>query len=195
MKFDLSRIAAATGPVDLVNWPRIFLAKHRSAPINTGLGSSRFSSPSKSFRVLYAADAFPTAFAEAVVRDRFQGKIRRYISQPALEGLVATEISTKRPLQLVDLRGGAAYELGIDTDIKGARAHVAGQKFAEALHTRTSVDGILFHSRLTADDCVAIFDRAFPALAATIPVDLLSVAALPTEIERLGIIVRGRRRL
>jgi hypothetical protein len=143
--------------------------------------------------VLYAADAFATGFAEAVVRDRFQGKTRRYLSQPALERLVATEISTQRPLQLVDLRGAAAFELGIDTDAKGARAHTAGQKLAEALHTRTKVDGILFSSRLTAADCVAIFDRAFPALAATSPVDLLSVAMLPAEIRRLGIIVRRRR--
>lgn len=193
MKFDVTRIRAATRPVELVAWPRIFSATHRATPADTGYGSSRFSSQSKSYRVLYAAELFATAFAEAVVRDRFQGKTSRYLSQAVLEGLVATEISTKRPLQLVELRGPAAYELGIDTDTKGARAHTAGQVFAETLHTRTEVDGILFSSRLTATDCVAIFDRAFPALTSTLPVDLLSVAALPAEIERLGIIVRRRR--
>jgi hypothetical protein len=194
VKSNLTRIAATTRLVGFVDCPRIFPAKHRATPIDTGFGSSRFSSPSKSFRVLYAADAFAIAFAEAVVRDRFQDKTRRYLSQPVLEGLVAAEISTKRPLQLVDLRGPAAYELGIDTDTKGARAHTAGQMFAETLHTRTEVDGILFSSRLTATDCVAIFDRAFPALTSTLPVDLLTVAALPSEIARLGIVVRHRRR-
>jgi hypothetical protein len=190
---NLARIAGTTKPVDLADWPRIFQAKHRATPTDTGFGSSRFSSRSKSFRVLYAADAFLTAFAEAVVRDRFQGKARRYLSQPELEGLVATEISTTRPLQLVDLRGAAAYELGINTDARGARDHTAGQTFAEDIHTHTNVDGILFDSRLTAANCVAIFDRAFPLLVATPAVDLLSVAALPVEISRLGIIVRRRR--
>ena len=41
-------------------------------PLGVGFGASRFSSPSKAFRVLYAAENFPTAFAEAVVRDRYE---------------------------------------------------------------------------------------------------------------------------
>jgi len=193
VKLDLARIAAASGPVDLAGWPRIFPAKHLSTPTDAGFGSSRFSSPAHTFRVLYAAEDFPTAFAESVVRDRFEGKTRRYLFQPALDALVATTISTTEPLQLLDLTGAAAYELGIDTDAKGARAHRSGQRFAEGLQVATKLDGILFSSRLTANPCVAIFDRAFAHLTATPPLALVSVAALPGEIKRLGISVRRRR--
>jgi len=193
VKLDLARIAAATGPVDLVDWPRIFPTKHAATPTDAGFGSSRFSSPSKSFRVLYAADDFATAFAEGVVRDRFEGKTRRYLHVPMLEALAVTTISTSRPLQLLDLTGAAAYALGIDTDAKGARSHRAGQRFAEALHASTKVDGILFSSRLTTTPCVAIFDRAFPLLTASPPVELVRIAALPAEIRRLGISLRRRR--
>lgn len=193
MKLDLRRIEARTGPVDLVGWSRIIPARHRATPVDAGFGSSRFSSPGERFRVLYAARGFPTALAEAVIRDRFLGKQRRYLYRPYLESLVATEISTTAPLALLDLTDPGAYELGIDTDAKGARAHLAGQRFAEALHARTSVDGILFTSRLTGEPCAAIFDRGFARLAAIPPVDLPRVAALADELTRLGIVVRRRR--
>lgn len=192
MKLDLERIDARTGPVELDNWPRIFPARHRGTPTEAGFGASRFSSPGKLFRTLYAARDFPTAFAEAVVRDRFVERQRRYLYRPHLEELVATEISTRTALALVDLSGAAAYELGVDTDAKGARSHLMGQRFAEALHKQTSVDGIIFSSRLTGEPAVAIFDRAFPSLSATVAIDLVRVAALSDEINRLGIIVRRR---
>ena len=193
MKLDLRRIEARTGPVDLAGWSRIIPARHRATPVEAAFGTSRFSSPGKRFRVLYAAQGFPTALAEAVIRDRFLGKQRRYLYRPYLESLVATEISTTRSLGLLDLTGSGAYELGVDTDAKGARAHLAGQRFAEMLHERTSVDGILFTSRLTGEPCTAIFDRGFAKLTATPPVDLLRVAALAEELTRLGIVVRQRR--
>lgn len=194
MKLDLRRIAARTGPVDLADWPRIIPDRHRATPCDAGFGSSRFSSPGKLFRVLYAAQDFPTAFAEAVIRDRFVGRERRYLYRPYLESLAATAISTTAPLMLVDLSGSAAYDMGIDTDAKGSRAHIAGQAFAETLHRRTTVDGIIFDSRLTSAPCVAIFDRAFARLQAPMPVDLLRVAALADELKDRDIIIRRRRR-
>ncbi|EQB11337.1 RES family NAD+ phosphorylase [Sphingobium lactosutens] len=193
MKLDLRRIAARTGPVDLADWPRIISDRHRATPCDAGFGSSRFSSPGQLFRVLYAAQDFPTVLAEAVIRDRFVGKQRRYLYRPYLESLAATTISTTAPLMLVDLSGGGAYDMGIDTDAKGSRAHVAGQAFAEALHRRTAVDGIIFDSRLTGVPCAAIFDRAFVRLQASPPVDLLRVAALADELKARDIIVRRRR--
>ena len=193
MRLDKSHIAARTVPGNIRNWLRIFPERHKATPCNAGFGSSRFSSPTNAFRVLYAAHDFPTAFAEAVVRDRFEGKQRRYLYRPFLESLVVAEISTAHPLQLLDLTGSAAYEVGVDTDAKGARAHMAGQRFAEALHAQTTVDGILFSSRLTASPCVAIFDKAFAALTAPIPAALPRVPALTDETSRLGITVRRRR--
>jgi len=127
VKLNLGRIQARTGAVELTAWPRIIPERHRRTPTQAGFGSSRFSSPSGSFRILYAAQDFPTALAEAVIRDRFVGKERRYLYQPFLESLAATEISTTAPLKLIDLTGAGAYEIGVDTDAKGSRAHLAGQ--------------------------------------------------------------------
>lgn len=80
-------------------------ARHRGQPAGAGYGSSRFSSPSRHFKVLYAGEDFSTAFAEAVVRDRFEGKQHRFLFRPYLDALCVTAISSNRELALVDLTG------------------------------------------------------------------------------------------
>jgi RES domain len=178
----------------IADWPRILPTWHRATPADAGFGSSRFSSPSGAFRVLYAADNFPTAFAEAVVRDRFEGKARRFLYRPHLEQLCVTAISSNRELALLDLAEAAAYELGIDTDANRARAHTSGQGLSRTVHAEMpDVDGILFNSRLTTGGCVAIYDRAFSALSGTPPIGLLQSALLPAELTRLEITVRRKR--
>ncbi len=191
MTLDIKRIDAAAIHARLTRWPRIIASTHAATPADTGYGTSRFASPSGRFRTLYAAQDFGSAFAEAVVRDRFVGKQRRYLYRPMLEQLMVTEISSA-PLRLLDLRGQAAYDLGIDSDAKGARAHQSGQDLAERLHRESRIDGILYHSRFSDRDCVAVFDRAFGKISATSPIPLVTVAALTTEIERLKIVVRRR---
>ena len=116
MKLVASKLRKRVIAAQLSDWPRILPTKHRTTPANAGFGSSRYSSPSDAFRVLYAAEDFPTAFAEAVVRDRFEGKARRYLYRPHLEQVCLTAISSSRELTLLDLRGAGAYELGVDTD-------------------------------------------------------------------------------
>jgi hypothetical protein len=178
----------------LVDWPRILPTKHRATPAGAGFGSSRYSSPTDAFRVLYAAIDFPTAFAEAVVRDRFEGKARRYLYRPHLEQVCLTMVSSSRELVLLDLRGAGAYELGVDTDASRARDHAVGQAFSQTIYDElTDVDAILFDSRLTSGACVAIYDRAFSALSATVPIALMQAALLPAEITRLNIILRRER--
>lgn len=194
MKIVTSKLRERVISSRIADWPRILASRHRATPADTGFGSSRFSSPSRAFRVLYAADNFPTAFAEAIVRDRFEGKARRYLYRPHLDQFCVTAIGSSRELTLLDLTGSAAYEAGIDTDTKGARDHGSGQAFSETLHAEMPhVDGILFDSRLTTGGCVAIYDRAFGALTATPPIALLQSTLLPAEITRLEIIVRRKR--
>ena len=194
MKVVTSKLRERVINARLADWPRILASRHRATPADTGFGSSRFSSPSRAFRVLYAADNFPTAFAEAVVRDRFKGKLRRYLYRPHLDQLCVTAIGSSCDLALLNLTGPAAYEAGIDTDAKGARDHSSGQAFSEAIHAEMSdVDGILFDSRLTTGVCVAIYDSAFAALTATPRISLLQSALLPAELKRLDIIVRRER--
>ena len=177
-------------------WPRVIAWRHRATPAEAGHGSSRFSDPQGVFRVLYAAEDFATAFAEGVVRDKLQGKARRFLYQPHIERLGLTEIASSRPLKLLDLTGAAAFELGIDTDTKGARAHAAGQALSSALYEHIpDLDGLLFSSRLTTGRCVAIYDRALGDLSGRPPVGLIQSAQLLTELKRLNIVVRRRRGL
>lgn len=194
MKLVIPKLRERVVEARIADWPRILPSRHRSTPANAGFGSSRFSSPSGTFRVLYAADNFATAFAEAVVRDRFEGKTRRFLYRPHLEQLCVTSISSSRELALLDLRGAAVYEVGINTDASRARAHASGQELSEAVYADVAdIDGILFNSRLTTGDCVAIYDRAFTALSGGPPVALVQATLLPAELARLGITVRRKR--
>ena len=194
MKLVTSKLRDRVIAARLSDWPRILPTRHRAAPTGAGFGSSRYSSPTNSFRVLYAADNFPTAFAEAVVRDRFEGKSRRYLYRPHLEQVCLTAISSSRDLTLLDLRGAAAYELGVDTDASRARDHAIGQALSQAVHDQMAdIDAILFDSRLTTGACVAIYDRAFSVLSGTVPIGLLQAALLPAEIPRLRITLRRQR--
>lgn len=196
MKIVASKLRQRVISARIANWPRILPSRHRATPADAGLGSSRFSSPSRAFRVLYAAVDFPTAFAGAVVRDRFEGKARRFLYRPHLDRLCVTAISSRRELALLDLTGAGAYEAGVDTDTNRARAHTSGQTLSEAVHAEMpDVDGILFNSRLTTGGCVAIYDRSLTAVSATTPVALVRSTLLATELTRLGITVRRRRGL
>ena len=194
MKIAPAQLRARVIVASLADWVRILPTRHRATPADADFGSSRYSSPSHTFKVLYAADSFPTAFAEAVVRDRFQGKAKRFLYRPHLEQACVAAISSIRVLTLLDLRGAGAYELGIDTDASRARNHASGQAFSEAVHAQMpDIDAILFDSRLTTGQCVAVYDRAFPALTATPPISLMRSALLPAEITRLNIILRRKR--
>ena len=194
MKIVASKLRERVIAAKLSDWSRILPTKHRATPAGAGFGSSRYSSSTDAFRVLYAAENFSTAFAEAVVRDRFEGKARRYLYRPHLEQVCLTAISSSRELTLLDLRGAGAYELGVDTDASRARDHTVGQAFSEAVHVALEdVDAILFDSRLTTGACVAIYERAFSTLSATVPIGLMQAALLPAEITRLDITLRRRR--
>jgi len=194
VKLAVSKLRERLIAAKLSDWPRILPTKHRATPAGAGFGSSRYSSPSGAFRVLYAAGDFPTAFAEAVVRDRFEGKTRRFLYRPHLEQVCLTAVGSSRELVLLDLRGAGAYELGVNTDASRARDHTIGQAFSQAVHDELAdVDAILFDSRLTTGACVAIYDRAFSTLSATFPIGLMQAALLPAEITRLRITVRRKR--
>lgn len=194
MKFSEAKLRERLYPARLDDWVRILPSRHRASPVGAGYGSSRFSSPSDAFKMLYAADNFATAFAEAVVRDRFEGKSTRFLYRPHLDQLCVAAIGSSRELVMLDLRGSAAYELGVDTDASRARDHAAGQALSEAVHAAMpDVDAILFDSRLTSGACVAIYERALPTLSANPPIGLLQAALLPAELTRLEIIVRRQR--
>jgi len=60
VKLVASKLRERVISAQLSDWPRILPTKHRATPAGAGFGSSRYSSPSDVFRVLYAAENFPT---------------------------------------------------------------------------------------------------------------------------------------
>lgn len=74
--------------IDLSGYLRIMEARHRATPVGMGHGNTRFSSPTNAYTVLYAAQDLPTALAEKVIRDHFQGKQVRVLLEADLDELV-----------------------------------------------------------------------------------------------------------
>lgn len=192
MMFRKTDVEQRTRPFSIENWVRIISSNHAPTPIGVGYGSSRFSSTSRAFRVLYAADDFATAFAETVVRDRFVGKRRRVLYKPMLEALSVTVIASNTEVRLLDITGAGSYHLGLDTDAASARDHTQGQLFSEWLNSETAVDGILYDSRITKRNCVAVYDRALGKMTGTPAVDLITQPELANEIDKQRISVRAR---
>ena len=160
MSFDKAILRELAALIDVTGYLRIMEARFRDAPTGTGHGKSRFSSPSDSFSVFYAAQDLPTALAERVIRDRFQGKQRRVLLEDDIGELVVASMTAKTPLKLLDLRTSGASRLGVPTDAVRGRAQQAGQRFSQRLHDTTDFDGIVYMSRITNAECVAVYDRA-----------------------------------
>jgi hypothetical protein len=101
-----SRLRAATPvAVTISDFPRIIKTLYAPTPLGLSRGPSRFSSPSGAFQVLYAAAAFRTALAEAVIRDRMVARTRHYIGRATLAARSVTLVSTSATLSLFDARG------------------------------------------------------------------------------------------
>ena len=143
-----------------------------ATPLGMGYGETRFASPTNAFKVLYLAENLVTSVAEAVVRDRYQGKARRRLHESEAERWGATSVTATRPLQLIDLRTTGLVRLGVSTEAARGKAQGQGRKLSQALHDQTNADGLLYASRLTAAACICVFERAVPALQAT-PVAVL----------------------
>lgn len=163
MTLDQAILGELTVRLHLSGYLRILPRIHMSTPLGMGHGASRFSSPHGSFSLIYAARDLPTALAERIVRDRYQGRQRRGIAMEELEQFVVAAISTKAPLRLLDLRAGGASRLGVPTDVVRGRAQQAGRKFSQRLYDGTDFDGIVYMSRITNAECVAVYDRAVEA--------------------------------
>jgi len=161
---------------------------HRATPLGMGYGETRFASPSKAFKLVYIAEDLPTAIAEAIVRDRFEGETVRRLMMADVKEWGVCEVTATRPLRLLNLRGDACFKLGISTDIVGAKAHAEARAFSQELYDATDLDGLIYHSRLRRKNCMAIYDRAVTsALSATKVIQLERLAALVPAMKSLKI--------
>jgi hypothetical protein len=168
--------------------------RHRAAPTGMGYGKTRFASPTDAFKLLYVAQDLPTALAEAIIRDRFQGKQRRELLQDDIDGSVIASMVARQPLKVLDLRTGGANRLGVPTDAVRGRAQLAGRRFSQQLYDATDFDGITYMSRITNAECVAIYDRAVDlALDPASPVvDLVRLADLDGALRSLNVSIIRR---
>ncbi|MGK8642810.1 hypothetical protein [Brucella anthropi] len=69
-------------------------------------------------------------------------------------------IRNPKPLFLLDLRYEGASLLGISTDTVRAKAQAAGRRLSQEIYDQTEFDGIIYMSRITNKECVAVYDRA-----------------------------------
>lgn len=192
MKLDPAILRELAVGIDVSNYLRIMEGRFRSTPIGTGFAETRFSSPSKSFTLLYLAQDLSTALAEKVIRDRFQGRQRRVLLKEDIEHLVVASMTALAPLKLLDLRTSGASRLGISTDAVRGRAQQAGRRLSQRLYDTTDFDGIAYMSRITNAECVAIYDRAIshtldPACKV---VALVRLASLPPSLASLNISIQ-----
>ncbi|WP_242140712.1 RES family NAD+ phosphorylase [Sphingomonas sp. TREG-RG-20F-R18-01] len=186
MALDPKILQSLTRSVAPADYLRVTPWARRSTPLGMGYGETRFASPIKVFKLLYIAEDLATSIAEAIIRDRFEGKTVRELAQSDIADWGVCAVSATRPLRLLSLRGDACFKLGISTDIVGAKAHDEARAFAQQLYDTTMLDGIVYHSRLRKKNCVAIFDRAVTSgLSARPVVQLERLAALVPALKSL----------
>ncbi len=186
MALDPKTLKSLTRQVEPADYLRCTPWARRRTPLGMGFGETRFASPSKAFKLLYVAEDLATSIAEAIIRDRFEGKIARVLAQSDVDDWGVCAVSATRPLRLLSLRGDACFKLGISTDIVGAKGHDEARAFSQELYDTTDLDGIVYHSRLRKKNCMAIYDRAVARGLSAQPV---------VQIERLAGLVPALKSL
>ena len=178
-------------PTDVDGWMRLYNDVHPD-PLGTGKGLTRFCHPDFDFTVLYMTPRLQTAFVEVLVRGCHDGRDEAVITEDELEAVRIASISSRAPLQLVDLTGSAMVAQRLHSGIVGNTDQRAGRAFARDLYTeRPDIDGILYPSRLVHDEiCVAVYDRAVAKLSAVKGKTLNEDARMPAILQNLNI-VRG----
>ena len=173
--------------VDVTNYVRILPRIFAASPLGMGFGLTRFSSSKNKFQLLYLAQNPITAVAETIVRDRFEKTTDRILLREELDRYSIALIRNPRPLFLLDLRFEGASLLGISTDTVRAKAQAAGRRLSQEIYDRTEFDGIIYMSRITNKECVAVYDRAVdPNLATDAPaLNLTMLSSLSDIFEKL----------
>lgn len=194
MRLDKSVLQRLAVRAEVTDYVRIIARAHAATPLGMGFGKTRFSSPKDKFRLLYLAQDPMTAVAETIIRDRFQGKAaERVMLQEEFDRYSIAAVRNSGPLFLLDLRYEGANLLGVSTDAVRARAQASGRRLSQEIYDRTDFDGILYMSRITNKQCVAVYDRATGGLEADSPaLDLPRLSALALILDALQVTVISR---
>ena len=143
-----------------------WLRMHHAAsdPVHFGRsGAGRFDAPEHDFGVLYMADDAHGAFIETFGRRTGIN----YVAYDELFQRRLTQITSSRPLRVVDLTGSGLAQLGADARLTTGE-HRAAQAWATVLraHPQTP-DGVLYRARHDPSRaCMAVFDAIRPVLTA-----------------------------
>jgi hypothetical protein len=152
----------------IIETDRVWLRSHAAAyePRHFGRsGANRFDAPAGEFGVLYVAADAHGAFIETFGREhgRMLLSLRDDLGTRAI-----AEVSSTRPLRLVDLSGAGLARIGADSRLASG-SYTISQPWALALHEHPDTpDGLLFRSRHDPSRlCAAIFERASEILSFT----------------------------
>ncbi len=185
-------LASQTKIFEFSSYVRIIPSVHQAMPLGCAAGVSRFGGTKKNFAVLYAARNLATALAETVVRDRYEGLDDRRLFATELADRSVVQLDTIKPLRLVDLRKGGCLKLGVSTDIAGAKCFDEAQQFADLVYEDETIDGILYASRLTSENCVVVFDRAITShLAESCIAPLTQLGQVGSALNKLNVKLVG----
>ena len=155
------------------NFSRIINDWYGPKPFSSGPYPTRFSlhsgtSPKKTTGIIYGAKFLNTAIYETVIRDRFDIEVesKRRISPPDYRRRAAVWFSSNNHLKLLDLSNGEASFYGVPSDVTKSSEHSHGQHFSRFIYDQMyDVHGIIYSSRFTETECVALFyDRTIKHL-------------------------------
>ncbi len=147
------------------SWYRLHRSEH--TPLYFGrTGFNRFDAPDGEFGVLYLGDSPKCCFVETYGRsDRDDHRI---VTRQELTTRNLATVEFSRPLRVVDLTGSGLARIGVDNRL-GTGDYRIARRWSQALWAHPDEpDGILYRSRHDPSrTCLAIFDRATDALAAS----------------------------
>ncbi len=187
MRLDPRILQDLAVPFEPRSFVRVTPMVHAATPLGMGFGETRFASPMDAFKVLYISETLTTSIAEAVVRDRFQDRVRRQLPEAETVFWGAARVSARRTLLLIDLRTTGLVRLGVSTNAARGKALGQGRKLSQAVFDQSDADGFLYASRLTGAACVCVYDRSVPALSATLVAPLASEPDLIAALSALDV--------
>lgn len=146
----------------------------------------RFDAARDEFGVLYASPSFPACMAEAVIRDRFQGKTLPLLLDEAelsARSVTALGLDRSQPLRLADLTQPHLH-LGMDNRVLTTTDYRGPNLWSSAIYKAyPHIEGIYFTSRFANEPSVAVFDRV-RLIQRGNPIPLLRFHMLPEFLDR-----------
>lgn len=177
---------------------RIIRSAHSATPLSNVPSESRYCDAKiPKYSVTYFAESLTTAFAEVLVRGRYPIRFERRgvterprsirFTEIAARSVVLAQTVPRTTISLVDLTGPGPAYLGLHTDLSRAGSHTKGRRFARFIYENyPDIDGFVWESRHTIENCICIFDRAIHKTEVKSIIPLLTHPDLPIALSALS---------